>query len=241
MQQLVEILNCDVVDWVRFEQILQNITVRKNASFNRRIIPTARKIVGWYIPDLRSIAQRIESDNILRIIDTMPQNFYEETILLALLLGRIKSYSNLEPRLDKFLLTIDNWATCDILCGELKIVKRFSDLFWDKILVWAVSSTEFVARFAFVLMKNFYINDAKIDEVLHIAGSKATEHYYVNMALGWLYAEASIRYSDRVFEVLTRGDNHPTVIQYTQNKVRDSFRVSDETKVAFRNMPPRAL
>lgn len=236
MQKILECLNAERVDWQQFEQLLRECDVKKNVDFNSKIIPTNHEILGWYIPNLRKIAKGMAKEKIPQILDTMPLGIYEETILYALLLGQVRDLCELGKRLEKFIPSIDNWATCDILCGELKIVKKNLDYFWDKIKIWVASESEFVARLGIVLMKNYYLTPQFVDEVLSLAQSKQSDLYYINMALGWLFAEASISWGQKVMAIFA--DRHPLspdVIKFTKGKVRDSFRVSAEVKNFFRS------
>ncbi len=236
VEKIIECLNAERIDWREFERLLRECDVKKNAEFSSRIVPTEREILGWYIPNLRKIAKGVAREKIPQILDAMPQGIYEETVLHALLLGRLSDRDELSDRLDDFIPTIDNWATCDILCGELKIIQKNPDYFWSKIKSWMESADEFVARFGIVLMKNYYLTPPFVDEVLALARAKRSNLYYINMALGWLWAEACISWGQKVMTIFDTNPLESDVVKFTKGKVRDSFRVSPEVKEYFRSI-----
>ncbi len=236
MQALIDCLNSEVVDWANFEKLLRDFDKKKSIGYNNELVPSRRQILGWYVPDLRALARSVRADKVLAIIDSMPQNYHEESVILALLLGRIKSVEVLMPRLERFISTIDNWATCDILCGELKIVDRCLPTFWNSVNVWINNCAEYMERFAIVLMMKYYINGGYIDRVLLTAKGRISRHYYVNMALAWLYAEACVRFGDKVLATLRKYKINKDVIKFTKEKVRDSYRVPKEIKQAIMDL-----
>lgn len=234
MKEVIECLNSSTISWSEFEQMLKTYSIRKNPAFSAKIVPTKLPILGWYIPDLRFIAKSVNIDKIEEIVDNMPINYYEESILLALLLGRIKDSTKLVDRVEKFIKTIDNWSTCDLLCSELKIVKKNREIFWDKILEWLDCGEEFVERVAIVLMMKYYLDNDYIDSTLAQIKQKNSPHYYVNMALGWLLAEACVNNGKKVLDYIRIAQNNTDVYDMTANKVRDSYRVDREIKAQIK-------
>ena len=226
------------IDWANFEQELTNCDVRKNPNFTSRIVPTKFAILGWYTPDLRALVRSVKQENLVYIIDNMPQNFYEETLIKALLLGRIKDINTLLPRLDKFILDIDNWATCDMLCSDLKIVKKNYAIIWDKIEEWIKSEHEFVVRVAIVLLMRYYLNDNYFVKTLNLVTKVNSNYFYINMAIGWLLCEAFVKDFDKTYSYLEYTSTHlnSDVFKITSGKVRDSFRLSPEQKQRVKNL-----
>lgn len=245
MKEVIECLNSDNISWEALEHILKTYSIRKNPAFSAKIVPTKLPILGWYIPDLRFIAKSVDADKIEEIVDNMPVKFYEESILVALLLGRIKDAHSLLERLDKFVYSIDNWSTCDLLCSELKIIKKNREIFWDKIIEWLDCGSEFVERTAIVLLMKYYLDSDYISKTLALIKQKNSNLYYVNMALGWLLAEACIKSGKEVLEYIDLSQNNTEVYSITASKVRDSYRVAQDikaqVKVACKNKEEKCI
>lgn len=236
MQKIIDCLNALQIDWVEFERLLVECPVRKNREFNSRIVPTKLNLIGWYIPNLRAIVRGVRAENVLKIIDEMPDNFYEESLLVALLLGRLKDREIVLDRVAKFTQKIDNWSTCDLMCSELKIVRQNKEFFAPFVRESVASESEFVARVGIVLLMKYYLKNVDLEATFAQIKDKNSQFYYVNMALAWLLAEACINSAEFVLENLPKTHFNPQVYTMLAGKVRDSFRVSPEVKEKIKNL-----
>ena len=86
------------------------------------LVPGIGNILGVRIPQLRILAKEIaKRDNWRMFVEATDTKFYEETMLQGMVIGLAKM--ELDERMkhiSMFVPRIDNWAVCDIFCGELK-------------------------------------------------------------------------------------------------------------------------
>ena len=77
-----------------------------------------------------------------------------------------------------FIPRINNWAVCDIFCGELKTaVKKGKETVWQFIQPYLKSSKEFEIRFGIVMLFH-YVDNEHIDSLLEYADLFNHDAYY---------------------------------------------------------------
>ena len=233
MSSLLDYLNSDILDWEQFVERMKVEQVAKNPQFTAKIVATKLPVLGWYIPTLRKLAKAVQKEKVLSVIDKIKVQNYEDTLLKALLMGRINDIDELMPRLNEFVLSIDNWSTCDLLCSELKIVKKHRLVFGDLIQSYINSGKEFVERVGIVLLLKYYLDDEYVAKTLALLKNKESSFYYVNMAIAWTFAEACVNSGGQILEFLKTYQND-IVVKMLVGKVRDSFRVDKEIKDKIR-------
>ena len=101
---------------------LQDLVDSKYQEFHSALVPGIGNILGVRIPQLRILAKEIaKRDNWRMFVEATDTKFYEETMLQGMVIGLAKM--ELDERMkhiSMFVPRIDNWAVCDIFCGELK-------------------------------------------------------------------------------------------------------------------------
>lgn len=91
-------------------------------DFHSKLMPTVNKekIIGVRVPELRKLAKEINKSDIkAEFLKTLPHKYYEEDNLHAFLIEQIKDFDECISALDKFLLYVDNWATCDMMTPKI--------------------------------------------------------------------------------------------------------------------------
>ena len=91
-------------------------------NFSASLIPNIDNVLGVRLPTLRKIAKDIYKNGEWKeFVNQQKCEFMEEVMLQGMVIGLIKA----EPEkileyVKNFVPKIDNWAVCDIFCGELK-------------------------------------------------------------------------------------------------------------------------
>lgn len=155
---------------------LQDLVDSKYQEFHSALVPGIGNILGVRIPQLRILAKEIaKRDNWRMFVEATDTKFYEETMLQGMVIGLAKM--ELDERMkhiSMFVPRIDNWAVCDIFCGELKTaVKKGKETVWQFIQPYLISPQEFEIRFGIVMLFH-YVDEEHIDALLHTQTLSAT-------------------------------------------------------------------
>ena len=211
----------------RFRLVFYALREPKNVAFDTKIINTHLLVLGIRIPILRKIAKTlaIQAD---RVLKGLKVDCYELMTLKGLMITKLQDCEAVKKALATFVPTIENWATCDLMCGDLKIVERNPDYFLPLIKEFLGSDREFEMRTGVVLLMKFYLND--LATVFALINNVNCDYYYVNMALGWLICESFLRDKEQTLEFLRTAKISPIAINKGIQKIRESFRVSDLEK-----------
>ena len=150
---------------------LQDLVDSKYQEFHSALVPGIGNILGVRIPQLRILAKEIaKRDNWRMFVEATDTKFYEETMLQGMVIGLAKM--ELDERMkhiSMFVPRIDNWAVCDIFCGELKTaVKKGKETVWQFIQPYLISPQEFEIRFGIVMLFH-YVDEEHIDALLAYA------------------------------------------------------------------------
>ena len=207
-------------------------------EFSRRLTPTGREILGVRVPMLRRIAVRLVREG-TAALPLDKKSSHEEILIAGMILARQKKpVATLLSEIDDFLAVTDNWAVCDTLCAELKIVKREPKPFWRFIAPLFRDSREFHVRFACVLLLDYFLEDEWIAAALNRLASVRHPAYYARMGAAWGLSIAFIRYPDATLATLRRADLPGDIRQKAVRKILESFRVDAEAKARLRREFP---
>lgn len=208
--------------------------------FHEKICQTKYEIIGIKIPLLRKICKELLKEfNYQEILNNLNNEYYEHVMLQGLIIANAKvSYEEKLELINNFIPKIDNWAICDIFCGELKFIKNNEEKFLKYILSYLESDKEYYKRFSIVILLNYYINDEYIDFVLNKMLEIKSDYYYVKMAISWCLSICLIKYFDKTIEFMSTNKN--IFDKWTYNKALqkgiESFRISKENKKTLQNM-----
>lgn len=219
---------------------LENMSEPEYAEFNKRSCPdTAKNVLGIRIPKLKALAKEILKDEDWKnFIVNADMSCFEETILKGLVIA----YSKLELKeklilIKEFIPNMDSWEITDTFCPALKIKTKELEEVWNFILPYSKSEKEFEMRFSIIMMLDYYLTDEYVDKVIQVIDKIRSDAYYVQMAKAWLIAEIGIKFYPKAIEYL-QGNNHLDKFTYNKSlqKMIESYRISDDTKVILRNM-----
>lgn len=214
-------------------------------------VPRVREIAaqvvkqGWeeYLAELESVcAERREHADgagqaVIPAEETVPSAplWQEEHMLWGIVIGRAKmDQEERVRRLNLWVPGILSWADCDCSVSSFKFMKKDQPFWYDYCVSWLSSDREYVQRFAYVALMQYFINDSYIDRVLEIFRGEehgfADQPYYVKMARAWALSVCFVKYRDRTLTVFEARTMDSWVQNKAIQKCRESYRVSAEDK-----------
>lgn len=215
-------------DGEEFVKYLEGLKNPDKVEWSRNILNTNMPVLAIKTKVLRDILKEISYGNFMSFIDLNLNNYYENSSINGSLICKIDDVELMRKYLDKYVLSIDNWALCDILSFNIKGREKF---FYELALEYTNSDKPFTRRVGFVILFNFIDNDEYIDKIFSIMNGFYNEnHYYVNMINAWLFCECFIKRRDKTIEFLKNHKLNKFTINKGISKCRDSFRVSDTDK-----------
>ncbi len=217
-------INAVIVMNVR-EELFNNRDL-KYREFHKKLIPgvNENKIIGVRLPVLRKIGKSLKNSD-------FQWEYYEEVMLHGFYIGYAKlSFEERLNLLDEFVPRIDNWAVCDCVSSTLKFIENNKNEFLKYLKKYMYSNREYELRFVSVILMDYYLDDKYFDISLDYLKNIKSDFYYVNMAVAWALSNAFVKNREKVLSVLESGCLSREINNMTVSKIRDSFRVDDETK-----------
>lgn len=210
----------------------------KYREFHSALIPGADNILGVRVPQLRLLAKEIAKKEDWRaFVETEDTEYYEETMLQGMVIGLSKmEFEERKRYVEMFVPRINNWAVCDIFCGELKTaVRKGRENVWRFIQPYLQSTEEFKLRFGIVMLFH-YVDEEHIDSLLEYADSFHHEAYYARMAMAWMISICFVKFPEKTMEYMKRSKLDDWTYNKALQKTVESLRVDKDTKAILRNM-----
>lgn len=223
-------------DYAHFLNYLYSLQDVKYKEFHSKLTYN-QNIIGIRVPILKDISKNISKGNFYDFIKLVKNDSYEEWIIFGLIIGYSKiDFEDKLKLLDKYIDGIDNWASCDIVCANMKDFKKNMDKGYEYILTLIKSNDLWKVRVGVVLLLDFYINDKYINKLFKIFDDIKNDEYYVKMAVAWAISICYIKYPNETLNYL----NDNTLDNFTYNKaiqkIIESTRVTKTDKEMLRNM-----
>ncbi len=230
LQSFLEICKKQPFDEKAFLQGFINLSCPNNVAFDAKIINTPSKVLGIRVPTLRLIAKALKPNLNTVLNCNFWGNYYELQTLRGLLITKLNEPKIVLKHLNNYIPTLDNWASCDLTAGDLKIVASNLQEFEKFIDNSIHDKREFVCRFGVVLLMKYYLNNEYIKSTLQKVETIKNESYYVNMAIGWLICESFLKNKELTYKFLQNTNINSIAVNKGIQKIRESFRVSDTDK-----------
>lgn len=200
-------------------------------KFSSALIPGVQKMLGVRIPALRKLAKELAKQDWKKCLDWKEPFYFEERQLQAFVIG----YAKDEPEeiilaLRRFIPTVDNWSVNDSLCSSLKIARKHPELFWNLLMEYRESNSEFEIRVVAVTLMAQYLVPEYIDRVLPVLGSLPVNGYYASMGIAWAFATAWAKFPAETKDYLAKHPIDPETYRKTLQKCLESYRISPEDK-----------
>jgi 3-methyladenine DNA glycosylase AlkD len=209
--------------------------IRDNADprykeFNESIIPGTGLSYGVRTPIIRDLSKKILKDDWKAFLETEPE-CYEERTLRAMVIAKAPIDTDERLALSReYVEGIDNWAHCDVFCGDWKIKPEDKWKLWAYVLELMETGEEFKMRVSAVMMLVHFLDDEHIDDVLSILSSRYHKGYYYKMGAAWALSFCFIKYPEKTEPYLFVDTLDKEIRNKAIQKVCDSFRVEKDVK-----------
>ncbi len=221
----------------RIKERILEMADEEYRQFHSKLVPGIDNVLGVRLPRLRELAKDLAKGQWRDYIATAQDDYYEETMLQALVIGHAKTdIEEILRYVAAFVPKINNWAVCDSFCCGLKITKKHRARVWEFLQPYLLSQKEYELRFGIVMLLNYYIEDQYIDQVLVLLDSAKHEGYYVKMAVAWALSICFVKYPEKTMVYLKQNTLDDFTYNKALQKITESFRVDQTTKTLIRNM-----
>lgn len=226
-------------DLKRLDAHLQSIADEKYRQFHGKLIPGVDSIFyGVRVPELRKLAKQLIKGDWRSFVEMVrTSRVYEMNMLCGMVTALAKcDFKEKLSYVRQFIPCINNWAVCDIVCGDMKEVKENREAMFEFIQPYLVSEEEYEVRFAVVILMQYFLTDKYIYDVLKIYDGIRHEGYYVKMAVAWGISLCFIKYREETFSYLVSCNLDDFTYNKSIQKMIESFRVSSQDKQILRGM-----
>lgn len=211
---------------------------KKYKSFQEKLCPTKYEILGVKIPTLRKISRKLlKQYNYQDLLNYINDNTFEEVMIKGLIIGNAKmNYQERINSINNFLPEIDNWAICDIFCGELKFVKENKKDFLNY-LFSLTNNSPYYTRFKIVMLLNYYLENEYLDTIFNYLLTIKSDNYYVKMAISWCLSQCLVKDFNKTLKFMQK--HKYEFDKWTYNKAlqkgRESFKLDKDRKIILQN------
>lgn len=198
-------------------------------------------IIGVRLPLLRKLARQIARSNWRTFLMEFEDERFEETMLRGMVIGYIKAdFEEVLQHVARFVPKINNWSVCDSFCSTLKITKSHRQKVWQFLQPYFTSEEPYDLRFSVVMLLNYYIDEAYIDQVLQLLNRIRHEDYYVKMAVAWAISICYIKLPQYTLGFLKQNDLDDFTYNKALQKIIESRTVDNDTRTLMRSMKRQA-
>ncbi|HWI48270.1 MAG TPA: DNA alkylation repair protein [Rummeliibacillus sp.] len=208
-------------------------------DFNAKLIPTVDKdsMIGVRIPAIRKIAKEVAKEDPLTYLSNARYQYYEEKMLRGMVIGYAKmDFVEQLTYIKDFIPKIDNWSVSDSFCTGLKSTKNYQQEMWQFIQPYAASNEEYKARFAAVMLLNYFVDETYIQQTLDLLDSIQNGKFYTQMAVAWAISICYIKFPEITEAYLKISAQNTFTYNKALQKIIESNRIDHETKDKIRGM-----
>ena len=208
-------------------------------TWSRGIIRTKMPMLVVMAPDINAIAKSIAQVDVVPYLEAETFKYYENTIIFAKTLHRVRDFELFKHYLYKLIPIIDNWATVDAIlwCESAQLqVQSVQDCLFELSKGLLLDERPFARRVGVrILFK--YLDSFNIDKTLALVKTMKSENeYYVNMCLAWLLCESFVKQREKTLAFLSLDNVSQFVLQKAVSKCCDSYRVTTIDKGILRDL-----
>ena len=198
-----------------------------DCEWEQRIVNTKLECFGRTSTKARELVKIIKKGNYIDFLDNIHITNHLESIICAFLISNIKDFEVFEKKLDNYVTTIDNWASCDTL--------RFKNKDKNKLFLlskkYLKNSLPFVRRVGIDIFFELIKSEEYLQHAFNLFDSLKNEtEYYVNMCAAWLLSYCYIYYPDKTIVYFENHKTNSFIINKGISKCRESYRISKENK-----------
>ncbi len=199
-------------------------------AFQQKLMPGVENYLGVRLPLLRKKAAQLAKEDWQAQL-AAPDESFEEVMLRGMLIGALRL--PLEETLAlvrDFVPRIDNWAVCDSFCASLRSAKKYKEEYFTLIQQCAKSDRPFEARFAAVMLLDYYKGPEDLDRSLDVYRQIRLPDLYTWMGVAWGYSVFAATDFDRTFAAMEQADLPRHTWNKALQKMRESRRITPEQK-----------
>ena len=186
---------------------------------------------GKSVPHLRKLGKLIAKGDYKQFLETNSNDTFELRMVHAFVLGYAKDdIRTLLNYFEQFMPYVDDWAVNDTLCQSFKVTKNYQEEVWEFLMRFRTTTDEFTSRIVSVMLLTHYLNDEYIDRVIEVIDGLNTDEYYSQMGVAWAIATLISKYPQKGLDYLHENNLDDKTHRKTLQKIRESYRVSDEIK-----------
>lgn len=226
-------------EYDKLDAHLKQLADEKYRKFHGKLIPNVETVFyGVRVPALRTLAKQIVKADWRAFVErTKKSDIYEMNMLCGMVTALAKcEFEEKLSYVEKFIPCINNWAVCDVVCGDMKDVKKNRERMFAFIQPYLSSQEEYEVRFAVVILMQYFLTEEYIGRVLEIYDGIHHEGYYVKMAVAWGISICFIKHRDVTLTYLLSCNLDDFTYNKSIQKMLESFRVSEEDKQMLREM-----
>lgn len=204
----------------------------KYRDFHLNLMPGVEKesVIGVRTPELRKFAKELfKEGDYETFINTLPHEYYDEMNLHGFILCEMKDYDEVVKYIDKFIVYVNNWATCDLISPKKAFKKNLDRLIID-IKKWMASDRTYTIRFGIEMLMSFFLDDNFKPEYLKMVSEVKSDEYYVKMMIAWFFATALAKQYDETIPYIEEKVLSDWVHRKSIQKAKESFRITSEQK-----------
>lgn len=229
------------MDHTTIREQLLTLTDARYQAFSAGLIPNVTNILGVRLPELRKLAKSIAKEDWRAYLDTATDDSFEEIMLQGMVIGYASSRKSADiaeilKYIAAFVPKIDNWSVCDSFCIGLKFTSRHRERVWAFLQPYLASGQEYEIRFAVVMILNYFTEAEDLQFVLPKLDGIRHEGYYVKMAVAWALSVCYVKHPETFMTYLAHHSLDEFTYNKTLQKIRESNRVSPETKAMIRSL-----
>lgn len=211
-----------------FIKYLESMRREGKEEWTRNILNTEMKVLAVKTTDLKKIAKEIKKGDYISFLDLNLDNYYENIAINGFIISSIKDFAVMKKYLDRYILKVDSWGTCDLLKFN---VKNNEENYYKLSQEYRKNELPFARRIGMYILFDFIKNDKYVNKIYESLDEFENEQeYYVNMLNAWLVCELFIKRREMTLKYLENNKLNKFTVNKAISKCRDSFRVSKEDK-----------
>ncbi len=207
-------------------------------AFHMKLQPLKSEVLGVRAAALRKLAKEISKDGWKEYVTGIEKSdYYEEKLIAGMSVFYAKA--DIDEKIeyaDKIITFIDGWVVCDGICATIKLNENEKDRFWSFAKECAVSGEEFRTRFGLISMRQCFIDEEHIDDILNIIDGIEYAGYYDKMGAAWLLADYMVKLPGKTYAYMKNNSLDDWVYNKSITKMRESYRISPELKAELKTM-----
>ncbi len=215
----------DILEYKNFSKTL--LGAENEYIWEQKIVNTKLKCFGKTSAKAKILVKDIKKGNFFEFLDNLTIENHLDSLVCAFLISSIKDFEVFETYLNKFVLTIDNWASTD----TLRFQKKDKEKLYNLSLKYIKSKLPFVRRTGLNIFFELIKDEHYLLRTFDVLNSlNAETEYYVNMCAAWLLAECFAKHHDATLNYFKNNSTNSFIINKAISKCRDSFRVTKQDK-----------